>query len=66
MYIPQLKSAQVVSALDQLINTTTRTQQVLDVIKHSIIDHLYTNSGSCLTTPEDIPVEESYHLGIVV
>ena len=64
--IDKVKAAQVMSVLEQLVNTTTRTQQVLEVINNSIIDHLYTNCGPRLTAPEIIPVGESDHLGVVV
>lgn len=64
--IDKVKAAQMTLALEQMICNTTRTQKVLDVIKNSIIVHLYTNCSSRLTTSEVTPVGESDHLGLVV
>lgn len=64
--IEKVKAAQVTLTLDQLVNTITRTHQVLDMVNHTLIDHVYTNCSTRLTPPTVIPVGDSDHLGIVV
>ena len=43
LVLDKVKAVQMTLALEQLINTTTSTQELLNVINNSIIDHLYTN-----------------------
>ena len=66
LLIDKVKAVQMTVVLEQLINTTTSTQEVFNVINNSIIDHSYTNCSTRFTTPKVTPVGESNHLGLVV
>lgn len=64
--IDKVKIAQVSQTLEQTVTETTRTQLVIDQIRKSSIDHVYTNCGHKLKEPEIIPVQYSDHMGVVV